>query len=998
MEPFEAQRSIFACRLAAARYIPLAPPRAFALLEGMKMLTERMLNILHDLDVCMVLRKPQLEALTAFAQALDTLKWEKVPWVPHADRLGVQSDRLDAQSELLGNGPTAPKYTSEQLADADRVHAKELEARLHSVREKFPTLTSFEREFPSLCFALATGVGKTRLMAATMAYLHRVKKVNNFFVVAPNKTIYEKLKRDFDPQYFNKYVFTGLYDFVQPPQIIDGDNFENFRQSIFRESGLHGVTINIFNIAKLTHGRGKDAEMARVQRLNEVLGQSYFDYLRSLPDLCLMMDESHHYHAEQGFGALNDLNPMLGLEFTATPQIQTTKGKVNFKNVIYEYSLAHALNDKMYVKEPVACTRRNYDPSQRGDEQMDRDKLMDGIRLHIETKAKLDVYGRNNGLPIVKPFVLVVARDIPHSRQIRDFLTSDEFCEGYYRDKVIEIHSGQGKIESDENTEKLLGLEDRDNQTEIVIHVNKLKEGWDVTNLYTIIPLRASASETLTEQTIGRGLRLPYGKRTGDDEIDRLHIVSHDKYSEIIALANRPDSLVRRVYHIDPSIVPDAKPETEPVELEPEYNAKTSSPNFVAEISTALGSNAPKEARDQVAKFVTERASHHVMGMSNMVKHFEDVRTNAGAKEAIKDNIIKEAKERFPDVQIAAEDLSKATEAAIESCAEALTGTIIPIPEAVITPLKNYDYRFEDFDLDTRGLDLRPADDALIGQELSEGGRLVEFEGEDMELLAKKQDTPEKEVVKFVAAKPDIDYQRWSKLIFSLVRQAKAHFLSYLSADDTDKLMMQQPRIIANSIYAQMRQHFVESKVEYGAEEMRPFSRIETSFGSKVKADDVYDYHVTSSAGEARQRVFKGFAKACHTLYKFDSLAELNFARVLERDSDPQKWMRPAPKQFNIYWGRGGQSQKYEPDFIVETADKIYMLEVKAANEIHTPEVQEKGRAAEKYCREVSEWNLKNGGKPWEYAIIADSSIMANSSFEYLIGTRTPLEKQMDGQ
>jgi type III restriction enzyme len=942
-----------------------------------------MLNILHDLDVCMVLRKPQLEALTAFAKALDLLKWEKVPWIPQADR-----------------SESGSKYTSEQLAEADRVHNAELESRLHSVREKFPTLTSFEREFPSLCFALATGVGKTRLMAATMAYLHRVKKVNNFFVVAPNKTIYEKLKRDFDPQFFHKYVFTGLYDFVQPPQIIDGDNFENFRQSLFRESGLHGVTINIFNIAKLTHGRGKDAEMARVQRLNEVLGQSYFDYLRSLPDLCLMMDESHHYHAEQGFGALNDLNPMLGLEFTATPQIQTTKGKVNFKNVIYEYSLAHALNDKMYVKEPVAWTRKDFDPSQFKDDQSDklgpleREKLVDGIKLHIDTKAKLDVYGRNHGLPIVKPFVLVVARDIPHSRQIRDFLTSDEFCEGYYRDKVIEIHSGQGKVESDENTEKLLGLEDRDNQTEIVIHVNKLKEGWDVTNLYTIIPLRASASETLTEQTIGRGLRLPYGKRTGDDEIDRLHIVSHDRYSEIIALANRPDSLVRRVYHIDPSIIPDAKPDTEPVEFVPTYNTRTSSPNFVAEISTALGNKVPQEARDQVAKFVAERASHHVMGMSRIVKHFEDVRTNQGAKDAIKDSIIKETKERFPDVQIAAVDLGKATEAAIENCAEALTGTIIPIPEAIISPLINYDYRFEDFDLDTRGLSLRPADDALIGQELSEGGRLVEFEGEDMELLAKKQDTPEKEVVKFIAAKPDIDYHRWSKLIFSLVRQAKTHFLLYLSSDDTDKLMMQQPRIIANFIYAQMQEHFVENKVEYGTTEMRPFSRIETSFGSKVKADSIYDFNTTVSAGEVRQRVFKGFAKACHTLYKFDSLAELNFARVLERDNDPQKWMRPAPKQFNIYWGR--QGQRYEPDFIVETADKLYMLEVKAANEIHTPEVQEKGRAAEKYCREVSEWNHNNGGKPWEYAIIADSSIMANSSFQYLIGTKTPLKNMME--
>lgn len=49
---------------------------------------------------------------------------------------------------------------------------------------------------------------------------------------------------------------------------------------------------------------------------------------------------------------------------------------------------------------------------------------------------------------------------------------------------------------------------------EIVIHVNMLKEGWDVNNLYTIVPLRTAASKILREQMVGRGLRLPYGERT----------------------------------------------------------------------------------------------------------------------------------------------------------------------------------------------------------------------------------------------------------------------------------------------------------------------------------------------------------------------------------------------------------------------------------------------------------------------------------------------------
>jgi type III restriction enzyme len=73
-----------------------------------------------------------------------------------------------------------------------------------------------------------------------------------------------------------------------------------------------------------------------------------------------------------------------------------------------------------------------------------------------------------------------------------------------------------------------------------------LKEGWDVTNLYTIVPLRTAASVTLREQTIGRGLRLPFGKRVGISKVDTLTIVAHDKFQEIVDEANKPDSIIRK--------------------------------------------------------------------------------------------------------------------------------------------------------------------------------------------------------------------------------------------------------------------------------------------------------------------------------------------------------------------------------------------------------------------------------------------------------------------
>ena len=143
------------------------------------------------------------------------------------------------------------------------------------------------------------------------------------------------------------------------------------------------------------------------------------------------------------------------------------------------------------------------------------------------------------------PFLLVIARDTTHAGQLLTLIQSDGFFEGRYRDKVIQVDSSKTGAEEEAMIARLLKVEHNEEPTEIVIHVNMLKEGWDVTNLYTIVPLRAANARTLIEQSIGRGLRLPYGKRTGVTAVDRLNIVAHDKFQDIIDEANQPDSAIR---------------------------------------------------------------------------------------------------------------------------------------------------------------------------------------------------------------------------------------------------------------------------------------------------------------------------------------------------------------------------------------------------------------------------------------------------------------------
>jgi type III restriction enzyme, res subunit len=98
--------------------------------------------------------------------------------------------------------------------------------------------------------------------------------------------------------------------------------------------------------------------------------------------------------------------------------------------------------------------------------------------------------------------------------------------------------------------------------------------------------------------------------------------------------------------------------------------------------------------------------------------------------------------------------------------------------------------------------------------------------------------------------------------------------------------------------------------------------------------------------------------------------------------------MRPAATQFNIYWGNG--SHRYEPDFVVETKGHIYLVEIKAEDNLATEEVKAKAKAARQYCALATDYTTKHGGKPWDYILISHSKIKSNSTFE---GIRSQSER-----
>lgn len=857
-----------------------------------------------------------------------------------------------------------------ELADSFSLQKNaDLEAELEKVRSLYPTCTDFERKFPSLCFALATGVGKTRLMGAFIAYLYLVKGARNFFVLAPNLTIYNKLIDDFSNSTSPKYVFQGIGEFVhRRPRIITGDNYEETRQGELFKYEIH---INIFNIGKI-NAETRGGKSPRIKRLGEYLGDSYFNYLSSLDDLVLLMDESHHYRADRGLEVINELNPILGLELTATPQIERSGGNIKFKNVVYEYSLAKAIRDG-FVKEPAVATRRDFDPSHYTPEDLDRIKLEDGIRIHEDTKVVLDIYARDAKARLVKPFVLVVSQSTDHARKLKEMICSPGFFDGRYADKVMEIHSNQSGEEKDENIARLISLEDPGNKTEIVIHVNMLKEGWDVTNLYTIIPLRTATSMTLREQTIGRGLRLPYGTRTENDKVDKLTIVAHDRFQEIIDEANKPDSIIRK----ENIITIDAEDLTQPKEV---ITVVSTIEQRTEEEQRRIDAIVEPEEkhRAQVSLEVRKAVLSTLPEMSGEVKNVNELKTDEIrqiAYEKIKESILHTSQQ-----YLFADEMIKEAGAAYEALVDEFTENIIEIPRIMVTQRAEVKSGFHSFTLDAKSLNYQPVSEEILVKKLREQENGIDIVIGTGRIVV---DTPENIIVNELINFSEIDYDEQSELIFSLAGDAVQKFASYLDEGQLMNVVQYHKKEIARYIYSQMMEHFYCDAPVFEKPVVKPFSRIEEHNFAKYRADSIRHYTETIVPTSAiPSKVFTGFKKACHDCYKFASKTEKDFAIILEQDDAVSKWMRPAQKQFKIYWKQN--TRQYHPDFVAETKAAIYMVETKKEGDIETADVQEKALAAIMYCKNATEFTSRNGGKPWKYLLITHNAVMTNMSFDTL--------------
>ncbi|WP_437510570.1 DEAD/DEAH box helicase family protein [Sorangium sp. So ce1099] len=850
----------------------------------------------------------------------------------------------------------------------------DLKAALDRIRAEFPTVEDFERAFPSLCFALATGVGKTRLMGAFITYLHLERGIRHFFVLAPNLTIYNKLVADFTP-HTPKYVFQGIAEFaVKAPTLVTGENFEQKPQvlDLFERDD---VIINIFNISKFNT---RAADSRKIRRLSEFLGHSYFDYLAGLDDLVLIMDEAHRYRADTSMKSIEELKPVLGIELSATPQVESGSKSTRFKNVIYDYPLAKAMQDG-YVKEPAVATRANFNPRSMDKEALERLKLEDGVRVHESVKVDLDVYAQQNGARKVKPFMLVIAEDTGHAGALVKLIEDDQFFDGRYKGRVIQMHSGQRGAEKDENVERLLSVERPNEPTEIVVHVNMLKEGWDVTNLYTIVPLRAADSRTLVEQSIGRGLRLPYGKRTGVAAVDRLTIVAHDRFQDIVDEAKKGGYSFTTV-NIGEDIEETPK---QTVVVVPTFEALLGVPQPQGEAGAAPATQSagakPAAPAPEPRFKKPEEAAAAKLTLQAITRVVRDPQRVPGPKalqsEEVQKKLVAEVAQQQNSGQLTMFPTLSEEELVLvvrEATAIYVAHTIA-IPRVIVLPKGVVRAGFGDFTLDLSSFRLQPVSQEILVQHLNSDTRDV------IGALAggAAEERLEDYVVRGLIDFDDVSYDEQADLLYKLAGQVVAHLRSYLRDDDEVRnVLIFHQRQIATLVHTQMQPHAwdeassYEAVVSQGFSEVRP-QAFTAPAGEVVRA---FDRPIDNKV-DIRKMLFGGFKKCLYATQKFDSDTERRFAVVLEKDTAVIKWFKPGKGVFQI---RYTADSDYEPDFVVETETEKLLCEPKGADRMQDAVVLVKARAAATWCKHASAHETANNGKPWRYVLIPHEAIADN--------------------
>ena len=804
---------------------------------------------------------------------------------------------------------------------------------------------------------LATGVGKTYLMAAFVEYLRR-QGVGNVVIVTPGKTVQAKTVQNFTPG-TPRYI-TGS---AVPPEVVTPQDYSAW---VARQNGPARLAFGrevpilafIFNIQQLiapkeaegdTHSATQDAMRRKPRRFDENAGV-LFDYLKGLDDLVVIADESHLYGASAvAFNAaLKELDPAAAIGLTASVDKATD-------HVIYEYPLYRAIQDK-YVKAPVLAFRKTgYGTDEASEEQ----QLRDALQLRALKQAYYDSYAASQNRDHVNAVAFVVCSDVEHATQVAKLLRTPEYLGR--ESAVLQVDSKH----EDELTQRRLDELDRPESPVLaVVSVNKLKEGWDVKNIAVVVTLRAMASEVLTQQTMGRGLRLPFGRYTGVWQIDQLDIIAHQSFTELLNAEN-----VLQQFGLD-----DAVPEPDKAKVEEAIRKAAEQSNTdpgtdttggQPSTTTMPGPGAGTGGVDPQPGTVPVNGSDEGLGLPGVevrtITEQEDQPTwelvSIGRNPSFAD-----VSYRFPvttmTVQQPPIDLSEISDAEIEQAARRVTSAGDVLLRKEIIAALGKKLRAEDresAEVDSVHVDDADAEEALV--------KLVI----NMSLVPKTEQTA-RYVATFLVPKfmRTVTFTGWT---VKSLDSARAELLALIKNYTTETLRATRevPTIHPKSM---------------------PGTGYTLPLGEKVHDQ------IESRDQFVRGRVYGGWFKSLFAEESFDSFTgEYQLARLLNTSPGIVWWHRLHPQdQAFVYYNA---KDRYFPDFVaLDTNGVHWIIEGKDERGRDDARVQAKRKAAEALVRRLVAQDAY-AGQHWGYLIAYEQDTARADSWEDLKAFASPVSNAL---
>lgn len=757
--------------------------------------------------------------------------------------------------------------------------------------------------------SLATGVGKTYLAAGLIDYFV-AQGSRNFLIVTPGSTVQRKTVDNFTAGH-PKSVIGGL---GCVPVVITAENFNTGAVASALDDDEQ-VKVFVFNIQGLTPPRRGSKK--RTHGFTEWLGGDLYKHLSDLDDLVILSDEHHTYSedAEVFSKTVRSLEPVLLVGLTATPS------PADLPKVVFDYPLARAIADG-FVKTPVLVGRT--------DGSTDRElQLRDGLALLSAKQELADAWADAKGRERVNAVMFVVAENIAEADEVGEMLRQPGLFESDYTERVLIIHSDA----SEDALMRLTQVESPDSKVRVIVSVSMLKEGWDVKNIYVICSFRPSISDTLTEQTLGRGLRLPWGAYTGQEFLDTVEVLSHERYADILARAEvLLDGLVARRLEASPPQVASGTTSNSGPAVGAERGA-------ISPEGPGLLSGAVEDAPG-VGPQVLDGASATGDGAAPA---FADVADDepAPAVAALEDRkevgrqvsalkprvVVRQQNFVIPRVRReVAEKKPMALSSVTDSDFRLLGQQLAALGSATLSRIE---FRVVEDPTSPSGLKLVPAEvDSIVVN-----ASIVELPFEDVQRALKQGLLG----VKFVSSTKPSDGQAANRL-------AKA-FIEGAGGPGTVSPYVSQA-IVAMTKFLGARHRATPDQFENRLDAPAELPR-ERVVLRKQEANRYGAFSKTVA--------YTGWSsRAAYPEAWFHSEPERAFANLLDsRDSTVvTKWARLHNEDLVVQW----QGGRYNPDFVFTASDDIsYLVEVKGADRLDDPAVVAKSKAAADWARFVSD-------------------------------------------